>query len=168
MIHLSQPTFIDTIAKRFDILVGKPAKSPMNSDTNLWKTTIDEDRTDAPYSSLIGSINYCTIATCPDILYSTNKCTQFTSKPSLTHWETARRIIQYLIQSRDHGILYKPGGKGTAGYMHPITTYTDTDFTGNSNDRKSTSGWVFTFCGSPISWASKKKALSLDHPWNQN
>ena len=43
--------------------------------------------------------------------------------------------------------------------MHPITTYTDADFAGDSNNRKSTSGWIFIFCGSPISWALKKQGL---------
>lgn len=45
------------------------------------------------------------------------------------------------------------------GYMHPLTGYTDADFMGDSSNKKSTSGWVFTFCGSPISWALKKQGL---------
>ena len=35
----------------------------------------------------------------------------------------------------------------------------DTDFTGDINDQKSTSRWIFTFNGAPISWASKKQGL---------
>ena len=45
------------------------------------------------------------------------------------------------------------------GYGHDLIGYTDTDFAGDVNDRKSTSGWVYTFNGSPISWASKKQGL---------
>ena len=158
-IHLSQPTFIDTIAKHFDISIGKIAKSPMDINIDLQKTTANESRIDAPYSSLIGSINYCAIATRPDISYATNKCAQFTSKPSLVHWEAAERIVRYLLQTCGHGITFRKEERGTEGYKHLLTGYTDADFTGDSNDRKLTSGWVFTFSGSPISWASKKQGL---------
>ena len=45
------------------------------------------------------------------------------------------------------------------GYTHHLAGFTDTDFASDTNDRKSTMGWVFTFNGSPISWASKKQGL---------
>ena len=62
MIHLSQPTFINTIAKCFDITIGRPAKSPMDATINYWKTNTDDKPTDIPYTSIIGSLNYCAIA----------------------------------------------------------------------------------------------------------
>ena len=43
--------------------------------------------------------------------------------------------------------------------MHLLTSFTDADFAGDSNDRKSTLGWIFRFNDSPISWASKKQGL---------
>src|SRR3979490_859510 len=88
-----------------------------------------------------------------------NKCAQFTSDPSPIHWEAARRIICYLIYIRDYGILYSSERESMEGYSHDLTGYTDADFAGDVNDRKSTTGWVFTFNGSPISWASKKQGL---------
>jgi hypothetical protein len=57
-----------------------------------------------PYASLVGCINYCATATRPDIAYATNKCAQYTSHPSLEHWDTLKQIVRYLIQMRDHGI----------------------------------------------------------------
>ena len=49
-------------------------------------------------------------------------------------------------------------GKGIEGYAHNLAGYTDADFAGDVNDRKSTTGWVFNFNGAPISWASKKQS----------
>ena len=114
---------------------------------------------DIGYASLIGSINYCAISTRPDISYATNKCAQFTSNPTITHWEAARRIVRYLLYTKDYGIFYSSEGKGIEGYGHNLSGYTDSDYAGDINDRKSTTGWVFTFNGSPISWASKKQNL---------
>ena len=158
-IHLSQPAFIDTIAKRFDISIGKSAKSPMSPDVKLLKTDAEADSINVPYASLIGSINYCAIATRPDISYATNKCAQFTSKPSLLHWEAAKRIVKYLLESREHGILFRRDIKKAEQHIDTLVGYTDADYAGDSNDRKSTTGWIYLFNGSPISWASKKQSL---------
>jgi hypothetical protein len=131
----------------------------MDHIISFRKTLPDEESTNVPYASLIGSINYCAIATRPDIAFATNKCAQFTSNPSLMHWEAAKRVVQYLLQTLDHGISYRQEGKGIEGYAHQLAAFTDADFAGDSNDRKSTTGWIFTFNGSPISWASKKQGL---------
>ena len=49
--------------------------------------------------------------------------------------------------------------RGTDKHPHLLTSFTDADFTGDSNDRQSMSGWVFRFNNSPVSWASKKQGL---------
>jgi hypothetical protein len=50
-------------------------------------------------------------------------------------------------------------GDGAMGFAHNLVGYTDADFAGDMDDRKSTTGWIFTFNGAPISWASKKQGL---------
>ena len=62
-IHLSQPAFINAIAKHFDITIGRPTKSPMDATINYQKTATDDKPIDVPYASIIGSLNYCAIAT---------------------------------------------------------------------------------------------------------
>jgi hypothetical protein len=47
----------------------------MDSSLDLRVATNTDDTLDIPYASLIGSLNYCAIATRPDISYATNKCT---------------------------------------------------------------------------------------------
>ena len=56
-------------------------------------------------------------------------------------------------------ITYTSHGNGIQGYAHNLAGYTDSDFARDTNDQKSTSGWVFTYNGAPISWASKKQGL---------
>jgi hypothetical protein len=79
------------------------------------------------------------------------------ARPTLQHWEAAKRIICYMLHTKEYGILYKAEGDGIEGYAHHSAGFTDADFAGDINDRKSTTGWVFTFNGSPLSWASKKQ-----------
>ena len=158
-IHISQPSFINTIACRFNIMSGRAITSPMDPSTDLRTSTNTDEIIDVPYASLIGSINYCTISTRPDIAFATNKCAQFTSNPTLSHWEAARQIVRYLLNTKDYGITYQQEGNGAEGYAHNLAGFTDADFAGDVNDHKSTTGWIFTFNGAPISWASKKQSL---------
>ena len=55
--------------------------------------------------------------------------------------------------------MYTKEGKGVEGYGHNLAGFTDADFAGDTNDRKSTTGWIFTYNDAAISWASKKQGL---------
>ena len=83
VIKLSQPTYIDKIASQFDIAPGKNVTIPMKSDENLHNTSNDNEKIDVLYTSIIGSVNYCSVSTHPDITFAVNKCSQFTSNPSI-------------------------------------------------------------------------------------
>ena len=158
-IHISQPSFINTIAKWFNTSSSRPLTSPMDPMIDLQTSTSIKKTIDIPYASLIGSINYHAISTCSDISYATNKCTQFTFNPSIIHWETAKRIVHYLVHTCKYRITYSSHGNKVEGYAHNIAGYTKTDFARDINDQKSTSGRVFTYNSTPISWVSKKQGL---------
>ena len=160
-IQILQPSFINTILRHFDITSGRAVSSPMDPSADLCSSTNTDSTIDIPYASLIGSINYCAISTQPDIAFATNKCAQFTSRPNLSHWEAAKRVVHYLLNMRDHGIKYTQAGNGVEGYTHNLAGFTDADFAGDTTNCRSTTGWVFTFNGAPISWASKKQSLVM-------
>ena len=131
----------------------------MLNTIDLHISTTEDETINIPYASLIGSINYCSIFTRPDISYATNKCAQFTSKPTSEHWEAAKRIVRYLVHTKNYGIKYKSKGLGLEGFVHNLAGFTDADFVGDVNDQKSTSGWLFTYNNTPISWNSKKQHI---------
>jgi Reverse transcriptase (RNA-dependent DNA polymerase) len=84
-IHISQPAFIDTIPKQFDLQAGRCINNPMDPTLDLRKSIDSDAIISIPYASLVGCINYCAMATQPNIAYAVNKCAQFTSHPSLDH-----------------------------------------------------------------------------------
>ena len=144
-IHISQLSFIDIISNRFNITAGRPINTPMDPTIDLHASIEEDMILDVPYASLIGSINYCAISTRPDIAFAVNKCAQFTSWPNLIHWTAAKHILRYLIQTKDYGIQYGTNEHRVEGYTHCLAGFTDADFAGDINDRKSTSGWIFTY-----------------------
>jgi Reverse transcriptase (RNA-dependent DNA polymerase) len=134
-IYMSQPRFIDSIARCFNIQAGRSIITPMDPTIDLHTSTESNNIIDIPYALLIGCLNYCALFTRPDIAYATNKCAQFTSNPTIHHWDAIQRIVKYLIQTKDKGILYQKEGKGIEGYAHNLAGFTDTDFADDTNDR---------------------------------
>ena len=65
--------------------------------------------------------------------------------PRKPHLDCVRRIIQYLSATIDYALFYALYG------------YTDADWDGSAHDRRSTSGYMFSFGSAPITWSSKKK-----------
>jgi len=76
---------------------------------------------------------------------------KFSSKPTKQHWIGVKIIFRYLKDTTELGLLYrKEAGSELSGFS-------DADWAGNFDDRKSTSGYAFMLGGSAISWKSKKQ-----------
>ncbi|GKV38841.1 hypothetical protein SLEP1_g46706 [Rubroshorea leprosula] len=70
--------------------------------------------------------------------------------PKELHLQTAKRILRYLCGTTDFGLFYKKGDQTD------LAGFTDSDYAGDLDDRKSTSGFVFMLRSGAISWSSKK------------
>ena len=72
--------------------------------------------------------------------------------PHDIHWKEAKRNLQYIKGTRTYGIHY------AADSELELVGYTDSNWAGDSIDRKYTFGYVFMFCGGPIFWSRKNQA----------
>ena len=103
------------------------------------------------YQSAVGSLLYLSIGTRPDITYAVSNVARYCARPTTEHWMANERIIRYLIGTLDCGLFYcKDGSKKCIGFS-------DADWGGDINDRKSTSGYLFQISGAAVSWRSKKQ-----------
>jgi hypothetical protein len=98
---------------------------------------------------LVGSLLYLT-HTRPDLSFAVGLVSQFSQDPHESHWQAAKRILCYIQGTPMYGIHY------TSGIPH-IVGYTDSDWAGDVDDRKSTSGFVFCLGSGPITWSCKKQ-----------
>lgn len=89
-------------------------------------------------------------ATRPDIMFVVSLICRYMEQPTKTHLHAAKKILRYLKGTVDYGVFYKTGGKTE------IVAYMDSDYAGDLDDRKSTSGYVFLLSSDAISWSSKK------------
>lgn len=104
-----------------------------------------------PYRELVGGLIYLANATRPDIAFVANVLSRFCSVPGITHWQFARRVLRYLKHTSHYGITYTKN-------KDKLQAYTESDWAGDIDDRKSCTGNVIMLAGGPISWRSKKQA----------
>jgi hypothetical protein len=74
--------------------------------------------------------------------------------PGKEHWATAKHMLRY-IQRTKHAKLVLGHKDPESPLELEMELYSDSDYAGDRNTRKSTTGTVATLCGSAISWQSK-------------
>ena len=113
------------------------------------KLTKDDDSKEVDqtlYRSMIGKLQYV-VHTRLDIALAVGIVARFSTKIRENHMMVIKRILRYL---EDYGLWYK------LGENLDLKVFTDVDWTGNLDDRKSTSGGGFFLGKRLVSWTSKK------------
>ncbi|KAA8541125.1 hypothetical protein F0562_025129 [Nyssa sinensis] len=148
---LSQHRYALELLKRANMDESKPISTPMPTKGRLKSAAEAPFHDPSLYRSLVGGLQYLTF-TRPNLSYSVNYACQFMQSPTIAHFQLVKRILRYI--------------QGTAHYgMRIITSntldlyaFSDTDWTGYPQTRRSTSGFC-TFLGSNcVSWSAKKQA----------
>ena len=103
---------------------------------------------------MIGSLLYLTVSR-PDISYSVGVCARYQANPKESHMTALKRIIKYVKITAEFGVWYN---KDTSDVL---AGYSDADWAGNSDDRKSNSGGCFYVGNNLVSWMSKSRTPSL-------
>ena len=99
------------------------------------------------YRQLVGSLLYLTHSQ-PYLAYAVAIYMQQLHE---IHWKDAKRILHYVQGTRHFEVHY------VAGSPLELVWFTDSDWVGDSIDRKSTSGYVFMLRHGPICWSNKKQ-----------
>jgi hypothetical protein len=151
-IFIYQKKYALEILKRFGMLESNEVSSPIvpgfkiNKDEN--GITVDE----IYYKQLVGSLMYLT-AIRPDMMFVTGLISRFMAKPIELHLQVAKRALRYLKGTVNYGIHYKKGGDDG------LFAFTDSDYAGDVEDRKSTSGYVFLLSLGAVTWSLKKQPI---------
>lgn len=156
VIKIKQTSYIKELLQRFKMLECKPVVTPGDTNAQLIASETGCD-TNIPYQEAVGALLYLSIISRPDITYQINKLSQFNNCYNNSHWVAIKRVFRYLKGTINQGIVYAVD----INNFQPIG-YCDSDYAGDLNSRKSTSGHTVTIDKSPISWASRvQKSVAL-------
>ncbi|KAK6149485.1 hypothetical protein DH2020_017010 [Rehmannia glutinosa] len=149
-IYISQSKYTKELLKKFGIEEGRTVSTPMATNVKIdideKGKTVDESK----YRGMIGSLLYLT-ASRPDILHAVCLCARFQSNPKESHMSAVKRIFRYLKGTIQYGLFY-PKNENFS-----LKGYSDLDYAGNIDDRKSTSGSCQFLGDCLVSWFSKKQ-----------
>jgi len=89
---------------------------------------------DIPYASVVGSLMYAQTCTRPDISFAVGMLGRYQSNPEPEHWKAAKKVLRYLQGTKNHMLTYRKSDH------LKVIGYTDSDFAGCIDTRKSTFG----------------------------
>ena len=128
----------------------KPIDTPMAKNEILTKDMCPktpkqiERMRNVPYANAVGSLIYAMFCTRPDICFAVRMVSRYQSSPSDAHWKAVKRIMRYLRGTAGYSLCYQ-------GNDLTLKGYTDVDWAGDEDERKSTSGFVFLLGNGAIS-----------------
>ncbi|KAJ3705170.1 hypothetical protein LUZ61_008875 [Rhynchospora tenuis] len=147
---LTQTKYITDLLHKTKMLSSKPCTTPIATHITLSKKDGDPFSEPHLYRSVVGALQYATL-TRPDISFAVNKVSQFMHEPTVTQWTAVKRILRYLAGTLHHG-LFIHANSSTA-----LHGYSDADWAGCTDDRRSTSGFCVYLGKTLVSWSAKKQ-----------
>uniref|UniRef100_A0A2N9I4A8 Retrovirus-related Pol polyprotein from transposon TNT 1-94 n=1 Tax=Fagus sylvatica TaxID=28930 RepID=A0A2N9I4A8_FAGSY len=160
ILGLSQETYINKVLERFRMNDYSPSVAPIvkGDRFNLNqcpKNDLErEQMKNIPYASAVGSLMYAQVCTRPDIAFAVGMLGRYQSDPGLDHWRAAKKVMRYLQGTKDYMLMYRRTDN------LEVIGYSDSDFAGCIDSRKSTSGYIFLMASGAVSWRSAKQTLT--------
>jgi len=116
-------------------------------DSTGLANPLDSDRK-RRYQSIIGSLMWFMLCMPPDLAFTVSMLSKFNDAPTTEHLTAATYTLWYLRNTANLAIQYN----GQNPEQDTPIGYTDSDFAGDPDDRKSTSGYVFMLAGGAVSF----------------
>jgi histone deacetylase 1/2 len=151
-IVLTQEKYALELLEKVGMTACKGSPTPLSASEKLSAYEGDalglDDST--RYRSMVGALQYLTL-TRPDISFSVNKVCQYLHAPTTTHWTAIKRIIRYLKSTIPAGLTF------TKSSSTLISAFSDADWAGCVDDRRSTGGFAIFLGSNLISWSARKQ-----------
>ncbi|KAK3038599.1 hypothetical protein RJ639_027262 [Escallonia herrerae] len=152
---VTQKSYVEKVLERFSMLNAKPVSTPLGAHFQLSSQLCPSAEEDVeymsrvPYANAFGCLMYAIVCTRPDISHAVSMVSRYMGNPGKKHWDAVKWIFRYLVGSTNFGVMFdRDGAKGE------VSGFVDSDYAGDLDSRRSTTGYIFTFYGGPICWKS--------------
>ncbi|OWZ18480.1 RxLR effector protein [Phytophthora megakarya] len=156
-VAVRQTKFANDIQGKFNMEKNNPVKTPQDPGLKLTKGMCeggckhDDTMANVPYRNAVGCLTNLMVGTRPDLAAAVGVLSQFAVDPCPTHWQALKRVFRYMQGTKTHGIEFQ------ANCDRGLEGYSDADWAGDIESRRSTSGYAFMMNVGCISSRSKKQ-----------
>ena len=147
---LSQQKYTQDLINLVGLTDDKQVDTPLEVNVKYSKNDGEPITDPTLYRRVVGSLVYLTV-TRPDIAHAVQLVSQFVSDPRRLHLTALHRIIRYLRSTSDLGLPYYKSA------LPQLQAYSDADYGGCPDTRRSTTGYCSFLGSSLLSWKSKKQ-----------
>jgi hypothetical protein len=154
-VWIDQATYIDEKLREFGMDQCKPMSTPETITRNSENDDELSEEDMSLYRQMVGSLIYASTSTRPDIAHAVNVATRHMRQARHSDMVNMKRTLRYLCGTKEYGLHYR----GVLGDVMKIEAYSDSDWGGDREDRKSTSGYVVLVNGNVVSWCVKKQRV---------
>ncbi|KAH9746316.1 hypothetical protein KPL70_004379 [Citrus sinensis] len=157
-IWLSQKNYLKKILRRFNMQDCKSISTLLPVNFKLSSSMCPSNEVERNemsrvlYASAVESLMFAMICTRPDIAQVVGAVSRYMVNPGGEHWIAVKRILRYIKGTSDVALCY-------GGSKFTVRGYVDSDFAGDIDKRKSTTGYVFALAGATVSWVSKLQTV---------
>ncbi|MBW0482255.1 hypothetical protein O181_021970 [Austropuccinia psidii MF-1] len=110
-ITLDQQHFVESLLDAYGMQNCKAISTPLIPNKNLTAETEDKKKAfnemKVNFRSPVGSINYLSSATQPDLLHAVSSLSQHLENPSVQQWKAFLHVLKYLSDTQEIGLYYK-------------------------------------------------------------
>ena len=150
-IVLTQQKFTKELLQFSGLDLSRRTTTPLPSSFKLHPNIGTPYSDPAFYRSLVGKLNFLTHSR-PDLTFAVQTLSQFMQNPTILHMKALHHTLRYVAGSIGQGILLK------AGERLSLVGYSDSDWATCPTTRRSITGYLVLFGGSPVSWKRKKQS----------
>ena len=152
-LSLCQARYAQKVIERFGMGAARGQDTPMQGKLDLKPPGRPVHE---PYREAIGSLMYLMVGTRPDIGFAVCTLAKHVQCPGQVHWDAVKRVLRYLISTKDFGICYGHNESNRSLVPH---VYVDSDWAEDPLTRRSMSGCVVMMGGATVAWAVRQQEV---------
>ncbi|MBW0522421.1 hypothetical protein O181_062136 [Austropuccinia psidii MF-1] len=156
-ILINQSDLIYKLLNEHDMIYCKAVKTSCNG--NFLQEIDDNSETInlTEYQQAIGSLNYLAQHSRPDIMFTVNQLSRFSTSPATKQWKALKHLLRYLKGKLIFNLSYKKSQSSLS--ISILMGWADTDDANAREDRKSISGYVVQVYENPVCWLNKRQSV---------
>ncbi|XP_039138720.1 uncharacterized mitochondrial protein AtMg00810-like [Dioscorea cayenensis subsp. rotundata] len=147
-LFVSQWKYAEDLLSKAGLLHCNPVGGPINLNEKLQMKDGSGDVDCTKYRRIVGSLLYLT-HTRPDLMHAVSVVARFMQSPTKHQYGAVKRILRYVSGTTGYGLHYAKNDQ------FKLVGYSDSDWGGSPEDRRSTTRWVFSLGSGAVAWCSK-------------